>query len=449
MPGSNIRILVVDDDLRMRELIRDTLMELGVKTELCGDGREALRRLGDEPFDLVITDLKMPHVDGIGVLDRAKETNPEILVILVTGYGTIESALSAMRKDAYDYIQKPFEPDDFLLVVGRAIRHVRLLRENKRLREQVAGLGFTELVGESRAMQELRAMIARIAPLDTTVLLQGETGTGKELVARLLHRGSKRAKASFLPVNCGAIAETLLESELFGHEAGAFTGADRLKQGLFEAVAGGTLFLDEINSTSLQFQVKLLRVLQEGEILRVGATTPVRVDVRIIVAANATLESEVEQGRFRRDLLYRLNVITIEIPLLRERRADIPLLAHHFCNKYSKRYGKTIKSIGAEVLERLLQYAWPGNVRELENAMERAVIMADTDRISAVHLPTTPQDSRQPELICDGLVSLAEMEKVLIERTLLSLSGHKGRTAQILGISPTSLWRKMKQYHLQ
>ncbi|MHB8788248.1 MAG: sigma-54-dependent transcriptional regulator [Desulfobulbaceae bacterium] len=444
-----IRILVVDDDLRMRELIRDTVAELGLQPELCGDSREALRRLGDEAFDLVITDLKMPHVDGIGVLDRAKQLNPEILVILVTGYGTIESALSAMRKDAYDYIQKPFEPDDFLLVIGRAIKHIRLLRENKRLREQVAGLGFTELVGESRSMKELQAMIARVAPLDTTVLLQGETGTGKELVARLIHRGSMRRKAAFLPVNCGAIAETLLESELFGHEAGAFTGADRRKQGLFEAVAGGTLFLDEINATSLQFQVKLLRVLQEGEILRVGATAPVRVDVRIIAAANASLESEVEQGRFRRDLLYRLNVITVDIPPLRKRQTDIPLLAHHFCNKYSQRYQKPIKSITGEVLERLLQYSWPGNVRELENVVERAVIMADSDRIRSVHLPNRPESGSVPDDFCNRLVSLADMEKILIERTLQSLNGHKGRTAEILGISPTSLWRKMNRYHLR
>jgi DNA-binding NtrC family response regulator len=289
---NKIHILVVDDDLRMRELIRDTLAEMELRPQLCGDSREALRLLASDPFDLVITDLKMPHVDGIEVLEGAKRFNPEILVILVTGYGTIESAIEAMQKNAYDYIQKPFEPDDFLLVVRRAVDHIRLLRENRRLKEQVAGIGFEELVGDSRPMKDLQAMIARIAPLDTTVLLQGETGTGKELVARSIHRGNKRRLAAFLPVNCGAIAETLLESELFGHEAGAFTGADRRKQGLFEAVAGGTLFLDEINATSLQFQVKLLRVLQEGEIMRVGATTPVKVDARIIAAANTSLEKE-------------------------------------------------------------------------------------------------------------------------------------------------------------
>jgi len=298
-------------------------------------------------------------------------------------------------------------------------------------------------------MKDLQGMIARIAPLDTTVLLQGETGTGKELVARLIHRGSKRRRAVFLPVNCGAITESLLESELFGHETGAFTGADRKKQGLFEAVAGGTLFLDEINATTLQFQVKLLRVIQEGEILRVGATTPEKVDVRIIAAANAPLEKEVEEGRFRRDLLYRLNVITVDIPPLRKRQSDIPLLAHHFCNKYNRRYQKRIMSISGDVLDRLLHYPWPGNVRELENVMERAIIMADSDRIATVHLPSTAADALPPDFLCDGLLSLSEMEKMLIERTLQSLNGHKGRTAEILGISPTSLWRKMKQYGLQ
>jgi DNA-binding NtrC family response regulator len=446
---NKINILVIDDDLRMRELIRDTLAEMDLRPHLCGDSREALRRLESDPFDLVITDLKMPHIDGIGVLERAKQLNPEILVILVTGYGTIESAIEAMQKNAYDYIQKPFEPDDFLLIIRRAADHVRLLRENRRLKEQVAGIGFEELVGDSKAMKDLQGMIARIAPLDTTVLLQGETGTGKELVARLIHRGSKRRRSTFLPVNCGAITETLLESELFGHEAGSFTGADRKKQGLFESVAGGTLFLDEINATSLQFQVKLLRVLQEGEILRVGSTTPVKIDVRIIAAANESLETAAEQGRFRRDLLYRLNVITVEIPPLRKRQSDIPLLAHHFCNKYSRRYQKQIRSIAGDVLDRLLHYPWPGNVRELENVLERAVIMADRDRITTVHLPSTAADALPADFLCDGLISLVEMEKVLIERTLQSLNGHKGRTAEILGISPTSLWRKMKQYGLQ
>lgn len=444
-----ISILVIDDDLRMRELIRDILQESSLQPVLCDDSREALRLLENQAFDLVLTDLRMPHVDGIGVLEKAKTVNPKILVILVTGYGTIESAIEAMQKDAYDYIQKPFEPDDFQLVIQRAVGHIKLLKENLRLKKEVQGLGFDEMVGVSKGMTDLQSMIARVAPLDTTLLLQGETGTGKELMARLIHRGSKRYSAVFLPVNCGAIAETLLESELFGHEAGAFTGAEKQKQGLFEAVDGGTIFLDEINATSPQFQVKLLRVLQEREIMRVGATSPVKVDVRIVVAANEPLESEVEQGRFRRDLLYRLNVVTLEIPPLRKRQADIPLLAHHFCNKYNRRYQKEIKGIDREVLERLLHYTWPGNVRELENVMERAVIMADADHIKTAHLPNRWPQGEVTDDFCTGLVSLADMEKVMIERTLLSLNGHKGRTAKILGISSTSLWRKMKQYQLQ
>lgn len=445
----SIKILAIDDDLRMRELIRDTLAEMDLSSELCSDGREALRLLSGKRYDLVITDLKMPHMDGIDILEQAKQISPEILVVVVTGYATIESAIEAMQKGAYDYIQKPFEPDDFLLVIRRAAAHVQLLRENLRLRTQVAGLDFDELVGDSEPMRDLHAMVARIAPLDTTVLLQGETGTGKELVARLVHRGSPRSKASFLPVNCGAITETLLESELFGYEAGAFTGAEKKKKGLFEAVDGGTLFLDEINATSSQFQVKLLRVLQEGEIMRVGATSPVRVDVRIIGAANEPLDTEVEQGRFRRDLFYRLNVVTLDIPPLRKRRADIPLLAHHFCNKYSQKYKKNIKNIAAHVLEKLLHYSWPGNVRELENVIERSVIMADRELISSVHLPKPSGEVSLPDDLCSDLISLADMEKILIERTLHSLNGHKGRTAEVLGIGSTSLWRKIKQYKLQ
>jgi DNA-binding NtrC family response regulator len=444
----SINILVVDDDLRMRELIRDTLAEMSLTSQLCGDSREVHQLLSEKEFDLVITDLKMPHVDGISVLEQARKINPEILVIMVTGYATIESAIEAMQKGAYDYIQKPFEPDNFLLVVRRAVAHVQLLQENLRLKKQVTGLGFDELVGASKPMQDLHRLIVRIAPLDTTVLLQGETGTGKELVARLVHRGSTRSKASFLPVNCGAITETLLASELFGYEAGAFTGADKRKKGLFEAVDGGTLFLDEINATSSQFQVKLLRVLQEGEIMRVGATSPVKVDVRIIVAANVPLDTEVEQGRFRRDLFYRLNVVTLDIPPLRKRREDIPLLAHHFCNKYSQKYQKNIKNVAVDVLEKLLHYSWPGNVRELENVIERAVIMADSEQIHSIHLPRPSGEASLPDDLCSDLISLAEMEKILIERTLHSLNGHKGKTAKVLGIGSTSLWRKMKQYNL-
>ena len=295
-------ILIIDDDQRMRELLRDTLAEEDLDADLCSDSRRAVSIIKTNPPDIIITDLKMPHYDGIAVLEQAKKTAPDSIVIMVTGYGTIETAIDATRKGAYDYIQKPFEPDEFLVVVRRATSHVRLIHENKRLRMQVEEGGLDNMIGDSPSMQTLKEMIDRIAPFDTTVLIEGETGTGKELVARKIHRRSRRRHNTFLAVNCGALSEQLLESELFGHEKGAFTGADNCKHGLFEATNQGTIFLDEINSISINFQVKLLRVLQERQIMRVGSTQMTPVNVRVIVASNSPLEKEVEENRFRRDL---------------------------------------------------------------------------------------------------------------------------------------------------
>ncbi|MFN3479916.1 MAG: sigma-54-dependent transcriptional regulator [Thermodesulfovibrionales bacterium] len=442
-----INILVVDDDLRMRQFIGDLLKEEGIPHILTDDSREAIRILNNQGIDIVITDLKMPHVDGIQILEQAKEINPDIIVIVITGYGTIDSAIEAMKKGAYDYIQKPFEPDDFLMLLKRAIEHIKLIHENKRLLREVEGCKYDEIVGTSRAINELKELISRIAPFDTTVLLQGETGTGKELVARLIHRASKRKREKFLPVNCGALSESLLEAELFGYEKGAFTGADSQKKGLFEAVNKGTIFLDEINATSTNFQVKLLRVLQEGSFLRVGGTEPVTCDVRIIAASNIPLEKEVEAGRFRKDLYYRLNVATIDIAPLRKRKEDIPMLAFHFLNKYANKYGKKFDSIATAVLKKLVEYSWPGNVRELENTIERAVLMETGNELKYIHLPRDPKIPEY-ENICSGLVSLEDVEKYFIQRTLKSLQGQKARAAEVLGISTTSLWRKIKKYNL-
>jgi DNA-binding NtrC family response regulator len=443
-------ILIIDDDLRMRQLLGDTLLSEGFVPQLCGDSREAVNILAGRAIDIVITDLMMPHFDGIEILRKAKENNPDCIVILITGYGTIESAVEAIRKGAYDYIQKPFEPDALLLIVGRAVEHVRLLRENRRLRRQVEGCRSEELIGTSRQMEDLKAFIARIAPFDTTILIQGETGTGKELVARLIHGWSKRREQILLPVNCGALPETLLESELFGHVRGSFTGAEQDRPGLFEAVDKGTLFLDEINSTSPGFQVKLLRVLQEGTFFKIGGREPYRVDVRVIVASNTSLAEEVEAGRFRRDLFYRLNVVTVDIPPLRRHQEDIPLLAHYFLARYGAKYGKTVKTISREALECLRGHSWPGNVRELQNVLERAVIVSDASELLPEHLPplTSCWDDGGAEENRQENVSMVEMEKTLIARTLESTRGHKGKTAEILGISPASLWRKIKKYGL-
>jgi len=443
-----IGILIIDDDLRMRQFIGDLLEEEGIPHLITDDSRNAIRIINNQNIDIVITDLKMPHVDGIGILEHAKQINPDSIVIVITGYGTIESAIEAMKKGAYDYIQKPFEPDVFLMLLKRATEHINLIHENRRLLREVEGCKYDEIVGTSRAINELKELISKVAPFDTTVLLQGETGTGKELVARLIHRASKRKREKFLPVNCGALSESLLEAELFGYEKGAFTGADSQKKGLFEAVNKGTIFLDEINATSTNFQVKLLRVLQEGSFLRVGGTEPVICDVRIIAASNISLEKEVKEGKFRKDLYYRLNVATINIPPLRRRKEDIPSLAFHFLNKYTNKYNKKFDGIAAGVLKKLVGYSWPGNVRELENAIERAVLMETGNELRHIHLP---RDSNIPEYedICSGLVSLEDVEKYFIQRTLKSLQGQKARAAEVLGISTTSLWRKIRKYNLE
>lgn len=447
-PVKEYRVLIIDDDLRMRQLIGEILKN-EIEPLLYGDSRDALQALESETIDMVITDLKMPYVDGITLLEAAKHINPDTVVILITGHGTIESAIEATKKGAYDYIEKPFEPDEFLLVVRRALEHIRLLDENKRLLKEVEGLRNNELIGTSRAINQIKELILKVAPLDATVLIGGETGTGKELVAKLIHEGSNRRDRRFLPVNCGAISESLLESELFGYKKGAFTGADRDKAGLFEAADGGTIFLDEVNLTSQHFQIKLLRVLQEGTFLKVGGTDPVKVDIRVISAANSPLDREAEEGRFRKDLYYRLNVIAIDIPPLRRRKEDIPILTYHFLNKYSNKYHKSFKGISSRTMEQLLQFHWPGNVRELENVIERAVITEMADKIKSVHLPKQAKANNDFDEFCKGLASIEEMEKSLIQKTLGSLNGQKAKASQVLGISPTSLWRKIKKYNLE
>lgn len=444
----NITTLVLDDDVRMAQLVGDILKQYRLTTLISHDSREALQLLEHRRIDMLITDLKMPHMSGLEVLEQAKRFNPSCVVIIMTGYGTIESAIDAVKRGAYDYLEKPFEPDALLVLIKRAREYIRLSRENSLLMREIDGCKDEGIVGTSRAMEDLKRLLARIAPFDTTVLIQGETGTGKELAARLIHRGSKRNTENFLPVNCGALAESLLESELFGHEKGAFTGADRLKKGLFESADGGTIFLDEINATSPAFQVKLLRVLQEGSFLRVGGSEPVTVDVRIIAASNAFLELEATEGRFRKDLYYRLNVVTIEIPPLRRRKEDIPSLAYHFLNKYSVKYAKQFKGIADETLKRLSEHSWPGNVRELENIIEKATLFETGAELQTVHLPSSRTESRYEDLAL-GLVTLEDMEKMVIRKTLQSLQGQKAKAAALLGISTTSLWRKIKKYNLE
>lgn len=441
-------ILAIEDDRRMRDLLMEILSRNGCSVFPAKNGEEGLELLERRNFDLVITDLKMPDIDGITILSRAREINPESLVIVITAYGTVESVIEAMKLGAYDYIQKPFEPEELMLVIKKALDYKRLADENLRLSSQLESCRSEELIGTSPRMMEVKRLVERIAPLDTTVVIEGETGTGKNLVAKTIHRISKRAFGKFLSINCGALTETLLESELFGHEKGAFTGAIKQKHGLFEAAHGGTLFLDEINNASLNMQIKLLKVLEEGRIMRIGSTEAVLVDVRIIAASNIPLKKEVDEGKFRQDLYYRLKVVTVTMPSLRERRDDIPLLAHHFLDRYRERFGKEIQGFTTEAMDTLLTYDWPGNVRELEHVIERAVILEYGKKIGISSLPAELRTRPQVMVSPKGIMRLEDMERQLIQSALRFFDGKRDSAARALGISTATLWRKLKKYNL-
>ena len=392
-PGVNV--LVVEDNDTVREGVKRVIERMGHRTQTCAGGEEAIARYGSEHFDLVITDLKMEPIDGMAVLDAVRQQSPEALVMIITAHGTIKMAVDAMRAGAYDFIEKPFPADLLCEKVERALRYRqqlehgrRLERENEVLRQEVLGDADTsEIVGESASMQRVFTVIGKVAPTDSTVHIYGESGTGKELVAKALHRSSPRAPGPFVRVNCGALADTLLESELFGHERGAFSDAVRRRIGRFELADKGTLFLDEIGDITPAMQIKLLRVLQEREFERVGGEKTVRVDVRVITATNKDLKRAVSSGAFREDLYYRLNIIPLTLPPLRERSGDIPLLVDHFINKLAKRTRAKASGLTDEALAALTSYRWPGNVRELENAIEQALVFAEGDRVGVSDLP--------------------------------------------------------------
>jgi len=382
------KILVVDDEEIVLKSCRKILEGGGHEVFTALSGQEAFDLLRREPFDIVITDVKMPGVDGMEVLEKVKKEYPDILVIIITGYSTVQSAVQAMKLGAFDYIPKPFTPDEVLVVVEKALEKKSLIYENIYLRKELeAKYGFDNIIGSSPKMQEVYRLIRKVAPTDSTVLIRGDSGTGKELIARAIHFNSPRKQKRFVPVDCGVLAKELLESELFGHVKGSFTGAIVSKPGLFEIADGGSIFLDEIGDTSPNFQSKLLRVIQEREFTPVGGVKPKKVDLRLIVATNKDLEKLVEENKFREDLFYRLNVITIVIPPLKERKDDIPLLAYHFLRKYAKEMKKGIKSISVDVMNVLTAYSWPGNVRQLENVIERAIVMAEGHTVTTEHLP--------------------------------------------------------------
>ena len=455
------RILVVDDEVRVGKFLETVLKQEGWEVTLATGGEQALEELRTSAFDLVITDLVMPGVDGMQVLEAARTEDPDAFVIVITGYSTVESAVEAMKRGAFDYIPKPFKVEHIKLQCRKALEQHRILMENRALRHQlnVTTVRFGRMIGESPAMQGVYRLISRVAPTDSTVLVRGESGTGKELVARAIHYHSQRRDRALVTVNCAALPETLLESELFGHARGAFTGAATAKRGLLEEADGGTFFLDEIGDISLGLQAKLLRVLEEGEFLRLGETRPRKVDVRIIAATNRDLEKAKESGAFRPDLYYRLNVVTIMLPPLRDREGDIPLLASHFLQRHAQRTGRPLRGFSAQAMQHLCAYSWPGNVRELENVVERAVILAEGPLIEVHDLPKEMQDVQPRDgngrTADDGPVSspgngagtdlltlsrpfkeaVREFERALVLKALEEAGGVPAQAARLLGLN--------------
>ena len=446
------RITVIDDDPVTCHIFERVLRRCDCRYEVFRSGREALQRLRQDPADVVVTDLRMPEVDGMAVLRTVKRSHPETLVIMITGYSTVENAVEAMKQGAYDYLRKPFDPDELTFVLRRALEQRRLARENQELRQRLLDRDQLEreMVGRHPKMLEVFQRIDKVAQSTANVLIIGETGTGKELVARAIHARGPRRAAPFVPINCGALSESLLENELFGHEKGAFTGAVEQKKGLLETAHGGTLFLDEVGSISESLQVKLLRFIQERSFLRVGGTSPVHVDVRIIAATNRDLEALVEQGRFREDLFHRLNVVRIALPPLRERREDIPMLVEHFLKKFAVLHGAQAPlRIAPEALDLLTSYHWKGNVRELENAVERAVTLMDGgDTVRVEDLPSYLQERVEKNPGLQGR-TLKDVERAHIIRILRETGGERAKAARILGINKSTLWRKIKEYRIQ
>ena len=441
-------ILVVDDDQDIRRTLQRLLERKKYKVSTADDGQAALELIQKQPIDLILTDMRMPRMDGLQLLKAAKMLAPEIEVILITAYAEVDTAVEAMRHGAFHFISKPLDRSQILLTITRALEKRALVLENQVFRQQLAtahhGGG---IIGESSIVQELIAEVEQIAPSDSTVLILGETGTGKEVFADALHAASLRCDKPMIKVNCAAIPADLLESDLFGHEKGAFTGAAERKLGRFELANGGTLFLDEIGDMSMDLQSKLLRVLQEGEFERVGGTETIAVDVRLIAATNKDLVAAVEAGEFREDLFYRLKVMTLELPPLRERLEDIPLLANHFLRKYSEKNNKPMRGIAREAVDALKRYDWPGNVRELENVIESVVVLTQTEVIELANLPELVRPGAipaGPSIVIPFGTPMAKIQQIALEATLEITNGDKKLAASLLGITVQTIYRKVK-----
>ena len=447
---SQARILVIDDDESMRDSCRQALARKASRVEVAEDGVSGLEILEKEAFDLVILDLKIPGLSGMEVLSRIKQEYPEVVVVVITGYATVESAVEAMRHGAYDFLPKPFTPESLRAIVGRALDARELVLENILLRSELeASIGSEVIIGKSEPMRKIEEVMRKVSPTDTTVLIYGQSGTGKELMARAIHRHSSRNGKPFVVADCGSLVESLFESELFGHVKGSFTGATATKYGRLELANGGTVFFDEIGNISMNVQTKLLRVLQEREITKVGSTQVIKVDVRVIAATNKDLQKAVQAGTFRDDLFYRLSVVPVTLPPLRERRDDIPPLANYFLKKYNQKRKKDVHAISAKAMKALVEHDWPGNVRELENAIERAVVLTENDTIEPSDLLYYGLNaSTIPESDMERPRRLADVEKEHIVRTLKMFGGHKGKTAEWLGIDRKTLRSKLRRYGL-
>jgi DNA-binding NtrC family response regulator len=446
------RILIVDDEQIALRNLEHIMKKEGYEVTATQSGPNALKLLEEQYFDLVLTDLKMEKVDGNHILKRCRELSPDTEVIMITGYASIESAIQVMKRGAYDYVTKPFKLDEVRKVVKEAIEKVTLKKENQQLREQIEKFsGKAKFITQNPAIQKLLETARQIAPTDCSVIITGESGTGKELLARYIHFMSQRSDGPFMAVNCGAFTEELLTNELFGHEKGAFTGATDLKKGLIEMSSGGTLFLDEITEMPPSMQVKLLRVIQEREVLRLGSTDPIKIDVRFLAATNRDLQDMIREGGFRQDLFFRLNVVSFRIPPLSERKDDIPLLSYYFLNKHAVLQKKEVAEIAQEVIALLMNYDFPGNVRELENIIERGVALSHGGTIETAHLPEDLKELsirtfRRKE---GKYPSLEDQEMSYIKWVLQEVGGNKTIAAQILGIDRVSLWRKLKKYGLE
>ncbi len=446
--NKDVRILVVDDEMIVREALSNYLREDGYEAIAVESGEEALKKVESERWNILFVDFKMPGMDGLEVLREVKKITSDLPVIIITAYATIDSAVQAMKDGAYDYVVKPFDPEAIALLVEKVVEHQRLVKENILLRERLdQEYKFEEIIGRSQPMQDVFELVKNVAASDTTVLITGESGTGKELIARALHANSPRRYNPFITASCGAMPEGLLESELFGHEKGAFTGALYTKKGRFELAEGGTLFLDEIGEISLKTQVDLLRVLSEKSFRRVGGVEPTNIDARIVSATNRDLKKAIQEGTFREDLFYRLNVVSIHLPPLRKRREDIQLLADHFLDKFRAETNKKIEGISSQALNLMMEYDWPGNVRELENAIERAVVVGKGSEIVPQDLPFFKQgvtEERGPKL-----KSLKDRERLYILQALEENEWNISRTAEELGIDRVTLYNKIKKYNLK